>query len=1177
MAVDIVISLIGKIGEFLVEPIGRRFGYLIHYNSSVETLKDQVQILEEVRKDVQGSIDAAKGKGEIIKNEVQNWISRVDGVILEAKIILEDDAVPNKRWFNKWYPDLASRYRLTRESDKKTAEIEKLKGDGKFSNVSKPAASPELVSKSRDFVLFESTRVAIMALMEALVSDEINFIGIHGMGGVGKTTLVKEIARRAKEDNLFDVVVMAVVSQTVEVKNIQQQIADMLGLKLEEKSEQGRAGRLHGILKNVNKILVILDDIWDTLDLAAIGIPFGDDDDHIDPKKNVNRKVRKIVVTTRRRQVCNSMATRIETSKIIHLNALSENESWGLLKMNAGELIDSPELNSVAKEVCRECGGLPIALVTVGRAMRGQDLEEWKEAALELQKSMPFNIEGMDEVVYKCLKLSYDHLKNKEAKSMFLLCCLFPEDYNICIEVLVRYGIGLEMFKDVLTIQEARRRAHSITKNLIDSCLLLAGSETGCIKMHDVVRDVAKTIASDIYFVKAGVKLLEWPNVDTLKHYTGISVMHNQITGCPAAWDCPNLHVLLMQGNCIEQPVPEGVFKGMTALKVFDQSDIFSKGDPYLSRKLDPEFSYLTNLRTLIIKNCRLAAPAAIGKLKMLEVLSLAHCKLLDDLPQEIGELTNIRLVDLEDCQHSRKKFDATFPPNVISRWFRLEELYSSSYLRYTREHVAELKSLSHLTTLVMEIPNFGCIPEGFSFPELEVFKIAIRGSIHHKQPNYLEVCGLVNVRKLLAIPSLGCVQPLLKRTQYLKLSSFKGLRNLFPYLLSDRDGLSALKTLEISDSEEIEYLIHSEEWKMPLLIEQHQDTCLMHLEKLDLQRLGTFKGLCHGALPAEMSLSLQKLKSCKFYKCPKLSNVFASFEMLQRFDELEELSVDSCEALEYVFNLKIEKPVFEEKKLLSHLRELVLCDLPAMKRIWDGPTGLLHLHNLQIADIQNCKKLKVLFDASVAQSLQQLKHLLLKGCDELETVVAKESQRQDGGVTADIVVFPQLVELSLLYLPNLAGFCLDSLPFKWPSFKKLEVRWCPKMKTFAATLDSDGNQSTPKLNQIKLDDVDMILNGRSLNMLIQKYSEASFCKRISRTKKKRLLPRCHSLSCQPFSYSIFPTLLVSPSITCFSDGLPGNCRDASLSRNEGLCYFCGSPWKPQNAKLEGDQISSSS
>ena len=53
-------------------------------------------------------------------------------------------------------------------------------------------------------------------------------------GGIGKTTMAKVVAKKAKDDKLFDEVVMAVVSQTLDLKNIQGQIAEMLGLKFAE-------------------------------------------------------------------------------------------------------------------------------------------------------------------------------------------------------------------------------------------------------------------------------------------------------------------------------------------------------------------------------------------------------------------------------------------------------------------------------------------------------------------------------------------------------------------------------------------------------------------------------------------------------------------------------------------------------------------------------------------------------------------------------------------------------------------------------------------------------------------------------------------------------------------------------------------------------------------------------
>ena len=113
-------------------------------------------------------------------------------------------------------------------------------------------------------------------IMEALRNGDDNMIGVWGMGGVGKTTLVEQVAKHAKEQKLFDEVVMASVFQNSDLRKIQGQLADMLGLKFEE-SEWERAARLNEEIKKEKKILIILDDIWAQLDLEEVGIPFGDD------------------------------------------------------------------------------------------------------------------------------------------------------------------------------------------------------------------------------------------------------------------------------------------------------------------------------------------------------------------------------------------------------------------------------------------------------------------------------------------------------------------------------------------------------------------------------------------------------------------------------------------------------------------------------------------------------------------------------------------------------------------------------------------------------------------------------------------------------------------------------------------------------------------------------------
>ena len=52
------------------------------------------------------------------------------------------------------------------------------------------------------------------------------------MAGVGKTTLVNQIADQLKFENLFDDFAMATVSQTLDIRNVQNQLAKQLGLTI---------------------------------------------------------------------------------------------------------------------------------------------------------------------------------------------------------------------------------------------------------------------------------------------------------------------------------------------------------------------------------------------------------------------------------------------------------------------------------------------------------------------------------------------------------------------------------------------------------------------------------------------------------------------------------------------------------------------------------------------------------------------------------------------------------------------------------------------------------------------------------------------------------------------------------------------------------------------------------
>ncbi|KAK7819437.1 putative disease resistance protein [Quercus suber] len=85
-------------------------------------------------------------------------------------------------------------------------------------------------------------------ILKALKDDNnnINIVGVHGMGGVGKTTMVKQVAEKVMTEGLFHRVVMASVSQIVNLKKIQISIADGLELFLKKKSDEDKRRELFG-------------------------------------------------------------------------------------------------------------------------------------------------------------------------------------------------------------------------------------------------------------------------------------------------------------------------------------------------------------------------------------------------------------------------------------------------------------------------------------------------------------------------------------------------------------------------------------------------------------------------------------------------------------------------------------------------------------------------------------------------------------------------------------------------------------------------------------------------------------------------------------------------------------------------------------------------------------------
>ncbi|KAG6666580.1 disease resistance protein At4g27190-like [Carya illinoinensis] len=915
---SIVSVAVVKTGEALCSTIKN----IAKSPQQLHVLEMEKKSLMALRDETTKEIERATQEGMAIKDRATGWLKEVDELLRKM-----NDQIQEAKSSRCFLSCSTKRCRISRDVAEQLKEVKRLLEVGSSIASSVAHSYPEVKAVEHipgPSIQDQTASVSedLAKIMTLLSDDKKGIIGIWGMGGVGKTNLVRNLNNKLqKNSNLrFSCVLWVTVSKKLDIKKLQMGIASRLGFHLEQSSEADRmAIQLYRRLKE-ESFLLILDDVWKKIDLDKLGVPRPED-----------HSGSKIILTCRSLDVCREMLTDVE----VKMSILRDEDAWQLFSRYARDVVSSEHIKPLAEAICRKCQGLPLAIITMGAAMRGKTKPElWKHALNQLRRSVPV-AEGVEEELYRPLKWSYDSLEGKDLKTCFLYCSLFPEDFSINIDKLVWYWLAEGLIDDRENYEVFYSRGISLIENLKDACLLEDGSDEGTVKMHDVVRDVSIWIASTCSedgsksLVRTGEGLKEISTTELSNSLKRVSFMDNDLEKLPddsvIRWS--EASTLLLQNNPRLELIPEIFLERFKALRVlnFSQTSIKSLPDSLLQ---------LDDLRALLLSNCEdLEGLPPLERFSRLQVLDLSRTG-IRELPKGLEQLSNLRHLNL--AQTSKLE---VVKAGVISKLSRLEvlDLSNSGYIWKEKGAVQEeeacfeeLQCLERLQVLSIRLKWNPCYTPQDTITSwlngLKAFEISFGRSSYFVSVR--DLCLLSDAfQKRVTMEwidlSGGQIVWLFSNASYLRIKS-EGLNEMLKDLVINNVGRSFtyLKKLEIFYSD-------NSFWTGGLA---SQYELLPNLEDLVLVKMTGVESISE--LANLFGLRFQKLKTIHMFGCPKMKYLLSLGNSIRTMPNLELILVVGCDNIEELFNYLPLQINMAPDPITPKLQKLELVRLPNLRNL---------------------------------------------------------------------------------------------------------------------------------------------------------------------------------------------------------------------------------------------------
>ncbi|CAL5201674.1 unnamed protein product [Lathyrus oleraceus] len=480
-------------------------------------------------------------------------------------------------------------------------------------------------------------------LINMLVSDcgtsrnnNLGVVAVLGMGGVGKTTLAQLVYNDEKVQQHFDFKAWVCVSENFDAVRVTKTL-------------------LESVVRNTTSAA---SKVWesDNLDILRVELKknlrekrflfvfddlwnenYNDWDELVSPLID-GKPGSSVIITTRQQKV----AAMAHTFPIHKLDPLSQEECWSLLSKHAlgsDEFHDSKNtaLEELGRKIARKCGGLPIAAKTLGGLLRSRvDKREWTAILNSNVWNLP------NDNIMPALHLSYHYLPS-HLKRCFAYCSIFPKDYPLDRKKLVL----LWMAEGFLDCSQGGKSAEELGDDCFDELLsrsLIQQSNDDArgkmFFMHELLNDLATVVSG-----KSCSRFESGDISEKVRYLSYNQEGYDTLTKFPIHFKCLRsflpiyywrLHIYLSM-KVVDDLLP--TLKWLRVLSLSEYTNI---------TKLPDSVGNLKQLRYLDLSYTKIQSlPDTVCKLYNLQSLILLGCMCLTELPIHVGNLISLRHLDI--------------------------------------------------------------------------------------------------------------------------------------------------------------------------------------------------------------------------------------------------------------------------------------------------------------------------------------------------------------------------------------------------------------------------------------------------------------------------------------------------------------------------------------------------